>query len=376
MRALRLIAAPLLWLALASAAVAQAPSLSLNLGGGPNDRSGAPVRDLFKAVQDNLNAVNAQVQQLGQVQKGPALTLGGDGPTPSLAGTGYQLYARRNADGTANQGVNLNLIHIPSDTATVYGPSFLNAFSVYENFGGSTVQGGRQGVQSIVNQTAPTSAGNANRNYVGGTFIAQTATGDGGTGLTYDPTGALPSQAQGGYFGINPVVITYPGATNILNASTGEFNIGLQAGSSVAYKSGIQISALGSDQVKGAAVDAMISLSNQFGAIGFRDGILFGPQNGSHPIDSNGFLLRSFGPGRATVGINALGVIASSNYAGTGTRPLYVDAAGTFSAVGSNVAPASSTSACQVGATAYTATFSYACVATNTWSRTAASTGW
>ena len=127
------------------------------------------------------------------------------------------------------------------------------------------------------------------------------------------------------------------------------------------------------DAVKGFGTDAAISISNQAGAVGWSDGILFGKQNGQYPISSSGYLLRSSGAGVANVAITARGVIQTSNLAGTGTRPLYADQNGTLTAT-SPAAPATSTSTCVAGQQAWDANYEYRCVGTNTWKRAALST--
>jgi hypothetical protein len=289
-----------------------------------------------------------------------------------MTGLGYQIHARRYATGVSNTGVNLSLLNVEGDTATVTGLSFLNILTVQSTFGGSSVQGGRQGVQVGINQTAPTANANANRNYVGGYFAATSSSGDGGRGLLSGNGGGPinAGQAAGGYFGINPVCILKPGAVNTLNCSGGEVNVAVQAGASAFYKSGLQISKLGSDAVQGSSVDAAISLSDQGGAKPWRDGILFGTQNGQFPIAGDGYLLRSYGPGVANVAITALGIIQTSNLAGSGNRLIFADPSGALTLTPTAV-PTSSSSACSVGQQAADASYAYFCVAANTWRRAA-----
>jgi hypothetical protein len=87
------------------------------------------------------------------------------------------------ASGTPTTGFNMNVLNISADTADA-GTAFGNGLLVQHAFGGSTVKGGRQGISSTLFLTAATNSVNANRNYVGIAGSAQTATGDGGTGLT------------------------------------------------------------------------------------------------------------------------------------------------------------------------------------------------
>jgi len=275
--------------------------------------------------------LNGTLTTPGAQITGTAAMGGPDGQAPTLAGTGYQIYARRYATGTASNGVNLSLLNVEGDTATVTGQNFLNVFAVQNSFGGSTVQGGRQGIQASVNQTAATNSSNGNRNYVGIYGAATSSSGDGGTDLT---TGA-----KGAYFGMNPLCILNAGATNTLNCSAAEVNIAVKSGASTNYKSGIQIAQLPFDAVQGSSTDAAISISNQTGAVGWKNGILFGPQNVQAPLSGSGYILQSYGPGMGTVAITALGVIQTSNLAGTGTRALYADTAGTLTPTAPSGAP-------------------------------------
>lgn len=309
------------------------------------------------------------------------MSMGGpDGFAPTMSGLGYQFYARRYFTGTATVGVNGSLVIVEGDTATVTGGNFANVLTIQNNsFGGPTVQGGRQAIQAAVQQTAPTSASNANRNYVAIYAGASSTSGDGGTGLTYDVANPANNTAKGAYFGINPLCILKSGATNTLNCAAGEINLAVMAGASTAYKAGLQITKLGAasgvqDAVQGAVIDAALSISDQAGSATWRDGILFGTQNGQYPISSSGYLLRSSGPGVANVAITALGVIQTSNLAGTGNRPLFADPSGILTTTPTAV-PASSSSPCSVGQYAADATYHYDCVAANTWKRVAFATG-
>ena len=298
---------------------------------------------------------------------GTAALGGPDGVAPTLSGTGYQIYARRYATGTTSNGANLSLINVEGDNATVTGANFLNAFAVQNAaFGGPNVQGGRQAIQASVNQTAATSASNTNRNYVGLYAGASSSSGDGGTDLT-------TAGAKGGYFGINPVCILNSGATNTLNCSAAEVNIAVKTGASTNYKSGIQIAQLPFDAVQGSATDAAIVISNQAGAVGWKNGILFSDANGQSALNPNSYILQSYGPGLGTVAITALGVIQTSNLGGTGISPVFASPTGVLSRTPTPV-PASSTAACSVGQYAAAAGFAYFCVAANTWQRAALST--
>ncbi len=179
----------------------------------------------------------------------------------------------------------LNLINITSDNANLSGQNFLNGFSVSYVIGGSSMQGGRIGISSILQLNTATSASNATRNYVAVYAASQSTSGDGGTN-----TGA---GAKGGLFGINPFGDAKSGATNMFNVTGGEFNVALETGSSAKYKTGMQIVDHALDAVAGASVDAGLVLSGQSGALGLSNGILFHSMSGQELVKSTGTLINA-----------------------------------------------------------------------------------
>lgn len=305
----------------------------------------------------------------------PELRLGGRaGAAPVKTDLSYQLFMRRYLTGRSDTGINGSLLNVEGDNAVITGPHFANYLTVQGTItgggrSGSTpvAQGGRQALFGLLVQKAPTAEANGNRNYVAGAFSTTTYTGDGGTSLRGD------GGTRGAYFGINPLVVLKSGASNVFNASAGEINIAAEVGSSVHYKSGLQIAALPSDKVQGADFDAMLALSNQAGAVGWKDGILFGAMNGTHPIDPKGHLLRSSGPGLASFSISAQGVVKTSNLAGAGTRPVLATADGTLTAGAApqarGPAPSSASSPCAASSITFDKNYVYVCVAENTWRR-------
>ena len=93
----------------------------------------------------------------------------------------------------------------------------------------------------------------------------------------------------------NAASLAVPGAANFLNLTGSEFNVTAVPGSSVFYKSGIQI-ALGSDDaVQGATYDCGVCISSKTGLSAFHDGILFGNMNGFYPVSRTGTLIRAVG---------------------------------------------------------------------------------
>lgn len=307
---------------------------------------------------------------------GQALSFGG----PTTGSLSPQFFSNRAAIGKSANAVSLNQFQVDEDQASVTGSSFVNYLSVSGVMTQPT-RGGRQGMQVIVSQLVPSAADNENRNYVGGAFGTATYQGDGGTGVS-PATGA-----KGAYFGINPYAVLgckrAPGASGtkdpglcargVLNLSGAEINFAARAGTSVWYKSGIQIAALPDDVVSGSVYDAALSISNQGGVVGrWTDGILFSEANGTYAINPNGWLLRSKAAGLPSFSISARGVIQGDVYGNGGIRPVQASPDGTLSAP-ANSPPSSSKAACTIGQTAWDPTYEYRCIATNTWKRWARS---
>lgn len=173
-----------------------------------------------------------------------------------------------------------------------------NGFLVFHHYGGSAINGGRQGAAVYTYLESPTNATNTNRNYVAVYAASRAVSGDGGTSTTPG------SGAKGAIFGINPTGIAEGGATNLLEVSGGEVNIACQTGCSVGYKALWTLVARSDDKVQGAVYDTMLSCSNQTGAVGFNDGILFGAMNGAWPLTSGATIMRTMNSSTVTNGID------------------------------------------------------------------------
>ena len=195
----------------------------------------------------------------------------------------------------------------PYDTATLNDPAaFLNGLAIVHTYGGGFT-GGRQTLVVESTLAGASGASQGNRNYVGAIFQAQAASGDGGTGLT-------SGTAKGGIFAINPIAVSYSGATNLLELTGAEFNMSAQTGSSMYYKAGMTVVQGPTDQVQGTVYDTAIGLSNQGGQVGWQNGILFGPMNGAFPITATGCLICSTGAGTATTGLDFSSLTLSGNF--------------------------------------------------------------
>jgi hypothetical protein len=209
------------------------------------------------------------------------------------AGLNTALSATQILSGSGASGFAANPFTISADTADA-SSGFLNGWQFVHYFGGSSVKGGRETLASYTYFNGATNASNANRNYVGyaPTVVAQT--GDGGTDTASGAKGAF--FAFGGQTiacGTDTSASICPAgaATNINNLTYMEVNVGAFAGSSVRYKSGIQIANLSLDAVQGSQYDAALSISTQSNLVGWKNGILFSQANGYAPIASSGTLI-------------------------------------------------------------------------------------
>ncbi|HCO6569839.1 TPA: tail fiber domain-containing protein [Escherichia coli] len=158
---------------------------------------------------------------------------------------------------------------------------------VNHKFGGSSAKGGRHAGEFISTHKTPTSASNTDRNYVGVVGLAVSQTGDGGS------SSAAPGTFKGAYFGGNMYGRLDALAVGVYNVTGCEFNTAAAAGSSVWYRSGIQI--VGGGDVQGSAVDAGIAISNFSAAtVRWRNAIRIGNMNGGHALAADSKILVAF----------------------------------------------------------------------------------
>lgn len=152
---------------------------------------------------------------------------------------------------------------------------------VHHTYGGTGTQGGRHGIEGILDQVAITEASNTDRNYAAVVGLARTSVGDGGTLGT----------EKGAYFGGNFYGSLTNGAMHCYNVTACEFNVAIGTGASAKYRSGIQI--VGGGVSRGTETDAALSVSNLGTATAFwKDGILFGRQNGQPSFNSTSSVIR------------------------------------------------------------------------------------
>lgn len=169
--------------------------------------------------------------------------------------------------------------------------------------GGTAAQGGRAAVEARLNHMSPTAGDNEDRNYVGLVGFVRSVLGDGGTS----------GDRRGAFFGGNLYARLEPGAQHVRNVTGCEFNTNAQSGSSVLYKSGLQVH--GIDEVQGINHDCMVGLSNTGAAtVGWRHGLLIGNMAAQHPIATDGTLIGTVGSSTIANLIDCSSYTISGNY--------------------------------------------------------------
>jgi hypothetical protein len=173
---------------------------------------------------------------------------------------------------------NYNSFHVTSDNTNVGGSFYNTVLLVEHDFGGSNTSGANQGLWSRSIMTAPTSATNANRNYVGMTAEFNALSGDGGTN-----TGA---GALGAGYGINAV--TNCGGANWYNCSN-EFDVGYYGSGTGHLRLGHNVVA--SQLTQASNEDAAFVVGGTTLTAPWKNGFIVGDQNGVAPLDTSGCVI-------------------------------------------------------------------------------------
>jgi hypothetical protein len=177
--------------------------------------------------------------------------------TPPALSSNQGLVINQNGAGAVAAPFSYNSIAITDNLAS--GGNTVDGLSVFLGMAGSAVNAARQALQATLWLTAPTSPSNPNRYYVGGSFVAQAISNDGGGSGT----------EKGSIFGINPVATLSASATHMAECSGGEVDLSAAAGSSVLNKYGWKVVQLSTDKVQGSVNDAALFFANQSGAVGW-----------------------------------------------------------------------------------------------------------
>lgn len=228
--------------------------------------------------------------------------------TPNIGdATGLSLNEQTTISGTysATARYQVNSFVVSADTLDMgLDGGKVDGLLVNHLFGGSAARGGRHALETFCVLTAATASDNPDRNYVGAAFTGWATASDGG-GLGTE---------KGGMFGLNAQGVLANGATNFLNVTAAEFDVAVNTGASVQYKSGIQVCARADDAVQGYLYDTMIGLSNASGAVGWNYGILMGPMNSGHPMKTTGTIFATTGSATVANGIDFSSYTISGNF--------------------------------------------------------------
>jgi len=194
--------------------------------------------------------------------------------TGSFLGYAYNRLIINDNLTSSNNGPNFGL-HVDM---TESGTAFSGGGAL---FGGVTVSG------TTTNPSAApagvTSYANVTSNYLGGTALA--------------PAGAS--------YGFSAYGLMTGNNVHLSNVTGGEIDIqAVGSGSTVAYKSGLQIVALISDAIQGSLFDGALSISSGGGSAGWKNGILFSNANGQHPMAATGKLFATQGSATIATGFD------------------------------------------------------------------------
>jgi len=239
--------------------------------------------------------------------------------------TGPKLITEYGPNSPAGVGYNYKAT-VLNDTADV-GAAKVDGESIVMYFGGATTTGGRHGLEVTTILAATTSPTNPDRNYVGIASVAIASVSDGGV---------LPTSPEGAVFGMNPVARLNSNATGFLNLSGIECNVEAAAGSSVHYKSGLQVVSTPLDVAQGSTYDAALSLSNMVGSTGWNHGLMFSAANGVAPITASGTLIGTVGSHTVEFGLDISSYTCTT--AAIKTAGFSVSPTGSISSIGSDAA--------------------------------------
>lgn len=231
-------------------------------------------------------------------------------PTTPI-GTGLALNISQIGSGTVSgtdptiTGYAYNHIYIPAsgiDTSGITSNKVANGLvvDIYANNGS---KGNVQGIWgSAVVAAGATVDTSQSWGYAGVVGLAKSSTNLGGTGGT--PSGAL--------FGGNFVAIS--DTTNLYGCVGIEIDIQTTSNTSgLARKLGLSVVDFSPSTAQGSVYDAALAIGASGGAVGWKYGLLFSPNNGGAPMNANGILIGTLGSATTTSGVDI------SSYAFTGS---------------------------------------------------------
>src|SRR6266853_1705938 len=211
--------------------------------------------------------------------------------------------------GVVTSGSSYNAGIVNFTDAINVGANFSNGFTVNQAFGGSTLQGGRAGLNASLTLTSATNAANPNRNYLAVQGIAFGNSADGGTNP--NSIGTSAGLLFGGFFQSN----LGSSSTSLQQASALGGSLTIEAESSAWAKTLLQLSSNPADAVNGSAINTMIWLNNDPGSTAkWTNAILIDNQGGigTFPIATTGTIFKT-GTGSCATGIDFTSTTFSGN---------------------------------------------------------------
>jgi hypothetical protein len=194
---------------------------------------------------------------------------------------------------TTNNNCYYNFINIPSDNAVVgsgTSGTWVSGIGLYENwsFGGAAMTGQRIGmaINTVLNATTGNTAGGVS--YSALSAIAVGNANDNGTSTSL-------ANSRGQISTVNFIARLGATGTNYRALQGGEVDISIPTGGSVYEKVGWQITQLATDLVQGGTYDAALVITNQSGAVGWTNSILFGGVQGVWPMATTGTMITCAG---------------------------------------------------------------------------------
>jgi hypothetical protein len=236
-------------------------------------------------------------------------------PSPNFPSTTQPFLINETVTGTCTAGAGIcwyNALNIPSDNAVVGSGASGNGtgvgFLVNHVFGGAAMTGAR--APMTVSGTLSATTGNTvgNQQYSSLNVDATANANDNGTGVTV-------GTSSGAIDAVNFITKLGASATNWRVAQGGEVDMNLLSGASVYEKVGWQIVQFSTDAVQGSQWDTAIGIANQGGAVGWKNGILFGGLQGAWPFTSSSIVITCGSPcGTATSFIDMSGATFSDSF--------------------------------------------------------------
>ncbi len=235
------------------------------------------------------------------------------------------------------------------------------------NFGGGEAIGTRAAQGLFATLQAPMSPLDANNWYGALWAFTRTGVSNGGTAAT----------PQGNIYAINSQCQLGADATYYSIIECNETDVEVDAGASVAYKFGENITTVGADAVHGSIREAALHIGAVPSSGGWNYGIMFSDYSGAGvPVSTTGTIIGTMGNvGTVAKGIDFSGFIFTGNSISVPGMSVGPTGTLTVHSVIANVShtPATSSEVCTVGQQDWDANYEYRCVATNMWKRSALS---